>query len=476
MIARLLLLLLLIGPSAPAQPDAESLARRGAQAMERDDLPAAEAAFEALAEARPQDPIPRYNLACVRARLGDRAEAIDALHEALSLGFVDLHHMLRDPDLASLRDAGEIRLITVGWRDLLDARGEADLESARDGLGQRYRYERDDEIRLNIASAFDERSTAEALAEIERTAAWAHRWLFDLTPADDPRPDHWVTLVLPTPEHFAGFVPAQGVGGVYDRDRRLLVSRDLGPGLRHEFLHVLHHRHMDRQGVQHPIWVQEGLGCLPEDLEPAKDGLDRPVASWRTNIAKRLAERSRLTPWKRLFSMPRERFMGGRPNANYAQARAVFLFLFEKGALRDWLVALDQTIDEDPTGVAAFEKALGRPLEEIEREYAAWLRSLPEVAEEIRPGMPSLGAVVSRGDGEGPVVEEVDSTRGPLDERLRPRDIITAVNGRATRTTEDLVRVLSEAEIGEKARVEVRRGTRRLTITVDLVARPPDPR
>ncbi len=468
----------------PAREARLSALRREADAaLQRKDYERAREALVRLIEETPESdaksPALRYNLACVRARLGQREEAIADLEGAISLGFVDFHHLERDPDLAPLRDSAGYALILAGWTDLLDARAEADMESAREALGPQYRYSRIDALRLNVASCFDERSTLEAIAEVEKVASWAAESLFGPDEAAEtsgararPRPAHWVTLILPTPAHFVRFVPAQGVGGIYDFDRRLLVSQELGASLRHEFLHVLHHRRMIRLGQSHAWWVQEGLGSLVEDLASTREGgAVMPVPSWRTNIAKRLGARSALTPWKDLFAMPQERFVGARPIANYSQTRAIFLFLSDRGLLREWMRAYEESFNEDATGLLAMERCAGKPAQETEREFRAWLAALPTVAEELRPGMPSLGAVVGQGTGEGPVVEEAPARAdAPGAERLRRRDIITAVGGEATRTMEDVVRVLAERAVGDSVVVSVRRGTRRLEIPVTLRA------
>lgn len=473
-----------------------SLQRDVDEALQKGDLPGARAALEELIAATPENdsqaPMHRYNLACVRARLGETEQALVGLEDAISIGFVDFFHLSRDRDLASLRDTGGYRLLLAGWRDLLDARGEADLGSARDAFGASYRFARDERLRLNIASCFDERSTSEALAEIRAVARWAAANLFGedaLPPEGDegPTPHHWVTLILPTPSHFVKFVPTPGIGGVYEHDRRILVAQELGASLRHEFMHVLHHRRMSRIGQSHAWWAQEGLASLVEDVTregpgPGARGI-RPAPSWRTNIAKRLAARNALTPWRTLFAMPRERFVSVRPIANYSQARAVTLFLLERGALQIWMEEYERSYRADPTGLTAVEAALGKPAQDAERDYRAWLLALPVVAEEIRPGMASLGVVIGAGSGEGPVVEDTEAAvrsaprppgAGVNAERLRRRDVITAIGGEATRTMEDVVRALSEREVGETVAVSVRRGTLRLEIPVTLRAQGTD--
>ena len=57
-----------------------------------------------------------YNLGCVTARSGDRARALDFLHQAVDGGFRDADAMAADPDLASLRGDAEFESIVAASR------------------------------------------------------------------------------------------------------------------------------------------------------------------------------------------------------------------------------------------------------------------------------------------------------------------------------------------------------------------------
>ncbi|TVQ61300.1 MAG: PDZ domain-containing protein [Phycisphaerales bacterium] len=443
--------------------DARTLQRRANEAFRTKEYAEARDALQRLVRLRPEDALAHYNLACALARLGETEAALDALEDAIGVGFINFHHMAHDKDLAPLRGEPRFQAVLLGWGELLDMRGEADLESAREALGPRYHYERDEMLRLNFASSLPAESFEAARAEIDRVAAYADARLFPQPDPDDPRADAWVTVILPTPEDFVRFVPAEGVGGIYDRDRRILVTSDIGPSLRHEFLHVLHHRRMMRLGQTHPLWVQEGLGTLVEDLEEGPDGVERAVPSWRTNIARRLRDAGRLTPWRTLFALDDERFMRTRANAQYAQARAVFMDLERRGALAEWLRNYEQTFDEDPTGVLAFERTLGAPLAQIEREHRDWLSGVPLVADVMRRAPVWLGVALSGGAGDGLVVEDVVTRPREAGERLRPRDVILSIDGRPVRTTQEVERVMGDLEPGDRVLLDVRRGTRRLS-------------
>ena len=68
---------------------------------------------ERLVRLRPADPTTFYNLACSYSLLHRTGEAFNSLKKALSLGYNDFSHMLKDPDLEHLRGAARFRsLIT----------------------------------------------------------------------------------------------------------------------------------------------------------------------------------------------------------------------------------------------------------------------------------------------------------------------------------------------------------------------------
>ncbi len=444
------------------------------EAFQSRDYQGALALLDRQAAQSPKDPFVAYNRACALAMLGRADEAAESLLRALSLGFTDLFHMERDAHLTPLRDHATFRTILRGWRELLDARGAADLESAREALGPTYTYESDPSLRLNFASAMPAESFDAAKREIARVAVWASETVLGPPVESTERPDPWVLVILPTPADFVRLIGGPGIGGYYDRDRKRLVAQDIGPSLRHEFFHVLHWRRMDQLGQQHPLWIMEGLASLLEDVETNEAGGFRIVPSWRTNIAKRLERAGRLTPWPDLATIGRDSFMGYRARANYAQSRAVFMFLLDEGALATWYGMFVERFADDPSGIGAIERALGAPLESAEMRFRQWLRRLPEVGEQARPPRASLGVDLGPGTGDGPSVLGPSHDAQPKyvsQERLRRRDVITAVDGRATTTLDDLFRVLSDLEVGRRIVLDVRRAGRAIRVELELVDR-----
>jgi hypothetical protein len=59
--------------------------------------------LEVAAAIHPERAFLHYNLACARARSGQRAAALEALQRAVDAGYADLEHLQNDADLESLR-------------------------------------------------------------------------------------------------------------------------------------------------------------------------------------------------------------------------------------------------------------------------------------------------------------------------------------------------------------------------------------
>lgn len=482
------------------------------KAMRRGDLEGAETALLAWTRDDADNFVPWYNLACVLSIRGKQEPAAEALQQSIVKGFADFHTLTTDPDLRHLRGTETYKAIVEGWDRIIDTRIDAQLEAAkkifRGTPGRPYSFEKDTELRLAYISAFDSAAFAQAKREI---ALLTHWWEELVLPAEEPlrsgkrantaQPDDadkpadtadtteaqpappqpnsvpWVTVVLPSRPDFLRWVTqrygaaGQGVGGAYSHDDKRLVAMDLGSTLRHEYWHALHWRHMDQLGQRHPIWVMEGLCSLVEDIEPAPDGF-RALPSWRTNMAHRLAKANALMPWEALFEMGQRRFVGTRPLAYYAQARAVFVFLAERGKLRAWYTAYVEGYRNDRTGAEALKTVFDAPLADIEQEFRAWLRELPLVAEEIRPGMANLPFDVSPGVGDGVVIDSTPRGKAARASGLRMRDVITSIDGQPVRDMNDFLRVIGDREPGEQVRIAYRRGKDHAETTVELIQQP----
>lgn len=462
-----------------AEEPEQSLEQRAIDAFVRKDYEQAERLLRQQIGQNLGGFVPHYNLACLLATTGRLDAAAESLLRAVELGYSDVRQLRRDTTIAPLREHATFRALVAKWPEILERRRDTDIRLTRELIGGRLTESRDDELRLVYLSAFDEAVTAHARGELRALAAWARGVLPVPDPAEAPL-DPWIVIVMPNRAGFARWSAASygpaalnqfyAIGGAYMHDDKRLVSMDLGATLRHEFLHVLHWRHMDVTGQRHPVWVQEGLCSLVEDFDTIKEpnGTTRlePSESWRTNIAKRRERNGSLLPIEVLTKMPRERFTGYRPLANYAIARTFFLFLWREKKLPEWYAQYTKSYDQDPSGVAALESVFREPAKEIDKRFRQFVRELPEAAEEITRGMASLGVEVEAGDGDGVRVTGVTAPSGArspavrrgVDGELRPGDVLRAINGRPTRDMAELVRVLGAYRPGDTVEVEYRRG------------------
>jgi len=453
-----------------SEPDDASIGRDARAAFGEGRFGEAAGLFARERRLRPGDFIVTYNLACALSLSGDADEAALMLLESIEEGFSDLRGMQRDGAMIPLLDRPEIAEVVSQWPKVLEARRDANVKHVESVYTSGYTTTPDEALRLTYRSAFDAGTFEGARAELSALAVWADTGVLrGVLGREASKLEPWVTVVLPTSRDFTRWVITKfgpdaveglsGIGGSYDHDSRQLIAMDLGSTLRHEFFHVLHWRDMDRRGQRHPIWVMEGLCSLVEDYDVGADGVLIPATSWRTNIAKRMEKGAGLMPLDRFLSLPQIKFTGSRPLANYAQARALFLFLSERKLLEAWYNSFTKGFDQEPTGRAAFEEAFGKPLSEVDREFRTWLRALPSVAEEIKPGMASLGVEVESGSGDGLRIVGFSGKRSAV-KGLKFGDHITSVNHRPTRDMAELVRVLGSLKPGDTVPVAYRRGKR----------------
>lgn len=380
---------------------------------------------------------------------GDRVQAQASLVAAVAAGFTDFFRLARDPMLAGLREDPAVRTILDHRATLLADRAAADARAIERAFPVGYVFRRDAGLRLQFACAQEDAVLDQLIAEARALRGWVHTEFWD-APAD-PELDPWVTVILPTPEDFVRLVGVSGVGGYYDPETRRAVVSDLGPSFRHELMHVFHTRRLERLGQRRPHWFTEGLASLPEDLDPRADGFV-PVGSWRTDIARRRLAAGRLATWADLFTQDRDRFVGHRPKAQYAQARAAAMFFFDTGAMRDLCDAFAETAD--PIGLEAVARATGEPVARTERRFRGWLATMRTGEPDARELSARFGIELTAGRGAGPAVTRVTPGTAAGRAKLRRRDVILAVDGRPVRTITEFWRAASAGPVT----VLVRRG------------------
>jgi len=195
-----------------------------------------------------------------------------------------------------------------------------------------------------------------------------------------------------------------------------------------------------------------------------------PVASWRTNIVKRMNDRHRMPSIEELATTPMNSFTSKRPLAKYAQARTIMLYLLDHDLLEAFYSTYTKGYDEDPSGVRALEAVLDIEIDEIEKDFANWvgmLETVPETGSDLEA---TMGIEIENGSGDGVVVKGL-----PGDARsrtgLRLGSVITAINNQPTRDLFELIRILGQYKPGQTVTVHHRRGKVHSASEVTLLAR-----
>jgi hypothetical protein len=409
--------------------------------------------IESYLKRNPGDPQMLYNLACAHCQLGDHDQAAAALLRAFRAGFRDLEQLRADPDLAALRDHPTYKTILEEADKAARTASKSAVERWREKYGEKdYRYEYDQEHRINYATALDEISHREMRDMLERQADQMLTSLFDNPPAYD------ILIAIPTPadsnEFFGG---NHSIGGMYQHSSRRLVSRDIGGSLRHEFVHAMHFAHMERLRQQHPLWIQEGIAALYEDYQLDDKGEIKFLPNDRQIVVKARAKAGRLTKWKDLMSMPADAFMD-KAQQLYPQARSIFEYLAHEKRLESWYREYVRTFREDRSGAKAFEIAFGKPMEDIERDWKRWVAAQPEIDLLIRADDAALG-IRSRenGSNDGVVVQDIVPGSAADEAGLRKGDIIVAIDEQSTRSLMDLRKIIAVKDVGDIVEVRGRR-------------------
>ncbi len=414
--------------------------------------------------ARPNDVQMWYNLACAHALLGERDSGARALRRAVQAGFADFAHMEHDPDLDALRDHPTYQKILTDERP--QRRRDADhvigLWKNR-FIGDDYRYETHEAYRLAYATTLDATAHREMQVMLEAEADWLIENLFNAPP------DYFVLIAIPTKRHADElFDGDQTIGGLYDHNQRVLVSRDIGGSMRHEFFHLMHYGHMERIGQRHPLWIQEGLASLFEDYQLKADGSIIFKPNERHNVVKRREKAGRVMRWSQLFGLTESRFMRNA-GAMYPQVRSMFEFVADKGHLKTWYARYVENFHRDKSGRVAFEEVFAAPLDDIERMWRNWVRARPMVDNVIGYGDASLGIESPRhGASDGVVVSGIIPGGAASRSRLRSNDVIVAADGEPTRTLTELQAIIGAKRVDDRVSLRVRRGSEYLTIVVRL--------
>ena len=459
------MMLLLAGvlASGTAASGVRSLEQQIYQSVLAGDYSRAAGLVEQYLRQVPNDPVMLYNAACIYCRLGQPDRGASALRRAVIAGLVDLDQIERDPDLAPIRDHPT-------YRAVISRLAQKAVNKARDAMGHwrtlygadHYRYSRDDDRRIAYATALDPTSHAEMRRMIERQVDYMQTSLFDVSPSTV------LLIAIPTTGDGRKLFNNDQTGGIYEHDKRRLISRDTGSSLRHELVHAYHYLHMDQLGQRHPLWIQEGLAALHESY--VLDDTDAVVflPNERHNVVRGLAKAGQLRSWSTLFRFNDDEFMD-HASRHYPQVRSIFEFIAEQDKLTCWYESLIEHYEDDRTGALAFRACFNLPLDDIERAWRRWVLERPPVDLSIQYGDAALGIVSRpRGSNDGVLITRVVPGSAAAVSGLEVGDVVVAVDDQPTRSLTELQTIIASKTIGESVSIRARRNHEYFTAVVTL--------
>mgnify|MGYP006293213997 CR=1 FL=1 len=195
----------------------------------------------------------------------------------------------------------------------------------------------------------------------------------------DARPSRPIRVLLPSGEASYRGLAVKLFGdkdlphfGYYRRrDRTLVMNIATGGGtLVHELTHAL----MEPDFPEAPTWFDEGLASLHEQCSIGEDRIVGRV-NWRLPALRAALDARRLRSLRKLIT--KRDFRTNNEGLNYAHARYFVFYMQKRGLLGAFYRRFRDTHRPGrPTDVACVERTFGQGLDEIDRAFRAWLRTL----------------------------------------------------------------------------------------------------
>jgi hypothetical protein len=198
----------------------------------------------------------------------------------------------------------------------------------------------------------------------------------------------WVASTLASRDKLlhdhAPYIKEKGFG-VYDGASRAIFFAP-GPtgllNLSHEIVHPL----LDEDFPHAPMWLLEGLPALFEVVDLSTPGKMRFGAHMRLQTLRTALGSPKTAAdvkLENLFALTSEAAFRDNEPLHYAEAREALRYLASVGQLWPFYVAFREKQLDDPTGVAALQAVLHKPLAEATVDWVKWIAS-PE-AEGMTP-------------------------------------------------------------------------------------------
>ncbi len=160
--------------------------------------------------------------------------------------------------------------------------------------------------------------------------------------------------------------------GFYKISKNVIVIRYVS--WKGSLMHEITHRFLRSDFPDIPSWFDEGFAAFHEKSS-FKNGVLQGEFSWRIISIRRAFDENKYTGLKTLMGTNDEELYGKRSTFYYAQARYLLMYLQERGLLDDYYTLFKSTYHKDETGITQLEKTLKKPLDEIDEDLEAYLKS-----------------------------------------------------------------------------------------------------
>ncbi|MFB3890988.1 MAG: hypothetical protein ACE15C_03075 [Phycisphaerae bacterium] len=160
--------------------------------------------------------------------------------------------------------------------------------------------------------------------------------------------------------------------GYYKPDKRTMVMNIATGGgtLIHELTHAL----IVYDFPDVPQWFNEGLGSLHEGCRVGDDDIIGAI-NWRLPELLTAVKEGKLRPLREMVT--KDDFYGPQRGLNYAQSRYFFMYVQKQGLLKKLYAYYRDNHEGDDAAVKAIQHVFGgKKIEDIEKDYVAWVKKL----------------------------------------------------------------------------------------------------
>ena len=320
-------------------------------------------------------------------------------------------------------------------------------------------YDVDDNLKIIFVMGTDRRSLAEVKQRLVAHASALQRDLFKFGPQD------YLSVIVPrkwaNPKVTGHFYPDW------------VDAATIGCNLMHEFTHALHYADQTGRGQFQPVWLMEGFASMYESSEVV-DGHVVPKVNHRLFELQREVREKKHLAFDKMMRLEHRQFTSHQ----YAQANYMCMYLHSTGRLPQWYAAYNDGFAADSSGVAATEKIYGKKIEEVEKDWVAWVLKLEPPPMMLGPGAPCLGIGAAQLPDAVEIARIAPEGAAAMAD-LAVGDALIRIGGERTIETEDLVLAVGHHKVGDAVKVEYRRnGEYRettATLTSLAAAAPPAP-